>query len=280
MKILKNIIYTIFWLIIIALLVAPLGLIVHISQEEMQSYEAPTAPQMQQLAVGGIIKSHIGSASEVIKVSGTFVSTTFEYMELDYESVKNARWYVSTGDQIQVGQVIGSTQQGDVLSSLSGIVTAMHIATDDCYIKMQLFSPVELSCRVDSRTLSILKQSQKLKVDGAAVKLTYVSQLVNSDGTTDVRIFIDSEKYSCGQVVNGLSISTGRTFENVVMLTDRCVYKKSGSDQYYVRQVTEDGIFIAEIPVEIIISSGNEVGLRGIEADEYFDAGYKAVAGG
>ena len=280
MKYLKRIVRVIFWLAIIALLVAPLGMIVFISQEEMKTYDAPEAPEMQVLAVGGIAKSYVDSASELITVSGTFVSDTYAYMELEYEAVKNARWNITTGDQLRVDQVIGTTPQGDILSTFSGIVSQMHIAQSDCYIKVQLLSPVELSCRVDSRVLSILKKSKSMEVDGAKVTLTYVSQLLNPDGTTDVRIFIDSDKYTCGQVVNGLAISTGRRFDNVVMLLERCVYQKNGDGQYYVRKVTEDGVFIAEIPVEIIIRTDNEVGLSGIGADEYFDTGYKAVAGG
>lgn len=280
MKLLKNIIHILFWLFIIALLVLPLVLIVRLSQEERASYAAPTAPQMQELAVGGIVQSHYGTATETVSVSGTFVSVNYEYMELDYESVKDARWQIRTADELQVGQVIAETPQGEIQSSLAGVVSEMHISQSDCYIKVQLLSPVELSCRVESRTLSILQTSKNLKVDGKTVTLTYVSQLLNADGTTDVRLSIDGDDYTCGQVVSNLDIATGRSFDNVVMLLERCVYQKAGFDQYYVRRVTTDGIFIEEIQVEVLFQNGNQVGLRGIEAGDYFDAGYKAVAGG
>lgn len=281
MKILKPILSGLFWLLIIALLIAPLGLIAEISRQEMQEFATPDPPVLQEVAIGGIYQSISDSVIETFKVSGTFVSGADGYMELDYETVKDARWNVSVGSEIQEGMVIGTVKGEEILATMDGIIKQMHISSGDCFIKLELFTPVLLQTRVDKGTLSILRNSRKLTIgDGdAKVSLAFASRKQNSDGTFDVLIAIDSDEYTYGQVVSSLYIRTGRTFENVVSLTDRCVYQKGGS-QYYVRQVTKDGIFIKELEVEVIYHDGANYYLTGINPGEYFDSGYQIIAGG
>lgn len=281
MKILKPILSGLFWLLILALLVAPILLIVQISREEMQEFATPDPPVLQEMAIGGIYQSVSDSVSESFKVSGTFVSGADGYMELDYETVKDARWNVSVGSEIQEGMVIGTVKGEDIVATMDGIIQQMHISQGDCFIKLELFTPVVLQSRVDKATLSILRNSRKLTVgaEDAKVSLAFASRRQNSDGTFDVLIAIDSDEYTYGQVVSGLHIRTGRTFDNVVRLTDRCVYQKGGS-QWYVRQVTKDGIFIKEVEVEVVYFDGINYYLTGINSGEYFDSGYQIIAGG
>lgn len=281
MKILKSMLTGLFWLLILTLLVAPIGLIVQISKEEMQEFATPDPPVLQEVAIGGIYQSVTASVSESFKVSGTFVSGADGYMELDYETVKDARWNVSVGSEIQEGMVIGTVDGREILATMDGIIKQMNISEGDCFIKLELFTPVLLQARVDKATLSILRNSRKLTAgkEDAKVSLAFASRKQNSDGTFDVLIAIDSDEYTYGQVVSSLHIKTGRTFENVVCLTDRCVYQKGGS-QWYVRQVTEDGIFLKEVEVEVVYYDGLNYFLTGINAGEYFDSGYQIIAGG
>ena len=280
MNIVKKILSVVFWLLIIALLVAPLGLIAEISRQEMQEFATPSAPVLQEVAIGGIYQSVADSTSESFKVSGTFVSNADGYMELDYEAVKDARWSISTGDEIQEGMVIGTVNGEEIVATMDGIVKQMHISQGDCFIKLELFTPVVLQSKVDKATLSILRNSRKLTVgqENAKVSLAFASRKQNSDGTFDVLIAIDSDEYTYGQVAS-LSIKTGREFSNVVRITDKCVYQKGGS-QYYVRQVTQEGIFIKEVEVEVLYYDGVNYFVTGINAGEYFDSGYQIIAGG
>lgn len=279
MHMVKKIIPFVFVVLIGAMLVAPLGLIVRLSQAEQAEFAAPSVPVLQEMAVGGIYQAQTVTVEEVVTVSGTFVSETYDYMELDYEAVRDIRWAVSSGDEIQVGQVIGLGAQGEVVSEMDGIITQMHISADDCYIKLRPFAPVELSCRVDSRTLGILTRSRNLECDGVAVKLTFASRQQNADGTTDVRLFFDTDAYTYGEVAT-LSVSTGRQFDGVISLPARCVYQKYSGGDWYARQVTKDGIFVEEVRVEIIYSVSENVYIKGVQEGEYFDSGYQVVAGG
>ena len=281
MKILKSILTGLFWLLILALLVAPIGLIVQISKEEMQEFATPDPPVLQEVAIGGIYQSVAASVSESFKVSGTFVSGADGYMELDYDTVKDARWNVSVGSEIQEGMVIGTVNGQDIVATMDGIIKQMNISEGDCFIKLELFTPVLLQARVDKATLSILRNSRKLTAgkEDAKVSLAFASRKQNSDGTFDVLIAIDSDEYTYGQVVSRLNINTGRTFENVVRISNKCVYQKGGS-QWYMRQVTKDGIFVKEVEVEVIYDDGNNFFVTGINAGEYFDSGYQIIAGG
>ena len=281
MKYVKKALAVVFWLLIIALLVAPIGLIVQISREEMQEFATPDPPVLQEMSIGGIYMATRASVSESFQVSGTFVSGADGYMELDYETVKDARWNVSVGSEVQEGMVIGTVNGQQILATMDGIVKQMHISQGDCFVKLELFTPVLLQTRVDKATLSILRNSRKLTVgkEEAKVSLAFASRQQNSDGTFNVLIAIDSDEYTYGQVVSALHIKTGRSFDNVVSISNRCVYQKGGS-QWYARQVSKDGIFIKEVEIEVLYQDEFNAFLSGINDGEYFDSGYQIIAGG
>lgn len=281
MKYVKKALAVVFWLLILALLVAPIGLIVQISREEMQEFATPDPPVLQEMSIGGIYMATRASVSESFQVSGTFVSGADGYMELDYETVKDARWNVGVGSEVQEGMVIGTVNGQQILATMDGIIKQMHISQGDCFVKLELFTPVLLQTRVDKATLSILRNSRKLTVgkEEAKVSLAFASRQQNSDGTFNVLIAIDSDEYTYGQVVSALHIKTGRSFDNVVSISNRCVYQKGGS-QWYARQVSKDGFFIKEVEVEVLYQDEFNAFVSGINDGEYFDSGYQIIAGG
>lgn len=268
--------------LVLVLLLLPLGLIVRISQAEMEEFATPTVPLMEQTAVGGIVQSYTGDVSECFYISGTFVSAQDAFQDLDYANVGSIRWLVKVGDEIQVGQVLGTGASGDVISTQTGILKEMHLDNpENCYLRVELFTPVVFACKVDDQTLSMLKFVKTLTVgsDKATLTLVFASQTKNPDGTTNVKIAINSDQYFYGQQTS-LTISTGRQFKNAILLDERCVYQKGGVGDYYVRQVTEDGIFIKEIKVTVGVGYGSSIVVSGIEAGQYFDTGYKFIAEG
>ena len=104
----------------------------------------------------------------------------------------------------------------------------------------------------------------------------------NTDGTTTVHLSIDSEQYTCGQEVRELRFYTGRVYSKTLVLPEKCVYQKEvGEGQpWYARMVDENGVLIAELPVQIGYTNGEVVCVSGIEEGAWFDSGYKAVIGG
>lgn len=284
MKFVKSIVICLFWLLIIALMVAPLGLIFQISQDEMAEYATPTAPVLRETAVGNIAQANRQDVAVYVTVSGTFSSNSYTYQELNQQNPGMIRWIVSVGDEITEGQVLGTYKGEDVVSSVTGILLEMNTyASSGAYLRFQLFEPVELSCRVDDRTLSMLKRSDGLlTMNGETVTLMFASRQKNADGSTNIRLTIDTDKYTYGEHTDEMKITTGQVYQQAVVLPVDCVYQKdAGEDQpWYVRQVTQDGLFIMEHPVKIGYSNGDVICVTGVEVGTYYDSGYKAVMGG
>lgn len=283
MKILKSILTCIFWLLVIALMVAPLGLIYQISNDEMAQYTTPTAPVLRETAIGSIAKATRQDVAVYVTVSGSFTASEIVYQELDYKSPDKIRWLVSHGDEVQVGQVIGTYNGENVVSEHTGIIMEMNTYGTDAYLRIGLFEPVELSCQLDDRTLSILKRADSLLTDnGETVTLLYASQQKNPDGTTNVRLTIDTDKYTYGEALSELRIMTGQVYQRTMVLPVDCVYQKTAGENepWYVRQVTAEGIFLTEREIQIGYSNGDYVCVTGVEEGEHFDMGYKAIVGG
>ncbi len=283
MKMLKSILTCAFWLLVIALMVAPLGLIYQISNDEMAQYTTPTIPVLRETAIGSVAKATRQDVAVYVTVSGSFTSSESVYQELDYKSPDQIRWLVGHGDEVQVDQVIGTYNGENVVSEYTGIIVEMKTYGTDAYLRISLFEPVELSCRLDDRTLSMLKRSDSLLTDnGEAVTLLYASQQKNSDGTTNVRLTIDTDKYTYGEALSELRIMTGQVYQRTMVLPVDCVYQKTAGENepWYVRQVTAEGIFLTEREIQIGYSNGDYVCVTGVEEGEYFDMGYKAIVGG
>lgn len=284
MKILKSILSGIFWLLIIALMVAPLGIIYQISQEEMKQYETPEVPKLVETAMGQIVQATSQEVAEYVKLSGTFTSTTYAYQELEYKNPGTIRWLVSTGDEVQAGQVIGSYNGEDVTAAQTGMLVEIDTYSTDAYLRYRLFTPVELECRVSEELLQVLQVSHNLTTeDGEAITVTYVSRQRNADGTTDIRLSIDSDKYAYGQVVEGMNVLTGNVYRAPAVLPVECVYQEyvSEDSDWYVRVVTEDGVVVGSQKVEVGYSNGDLICIEeGLAPGTYCDAGYKAVMGG
>lgn len=285
MRIVKNIFKGIFWLLILALLVAPLGLIYHVSQAEMQEYQAPTVPVLRETAFGSIAQARREDVAECITVSGTFVSKTYAYIELTQKNPSLIRWDVNVGDEVLEGQVLGDYRGEHIVSTLTGILLEINAFNpENAYLKVQLLEPLELECHVTDRLLSTLKHSGAgmTTEDGEAVTLTYTALTKNKDGTTTVRLSIASENNSYGETVEDLNLMTGRSYTMALVLPAKCLYQKTAGEEqpWYARQVTADGYFISEVEVTVGYSNGKLVCVSGINEGDYFDTGYQAISQG
>ena len=282
MKLLKSIFVGAFWLLIIALLVAPLGLIWQISQDEMAEYAAPEVPVLQETAVGDVVQAIRQDVQEYVILSGTFTSTEYAYMELNARQASSIRWVVDIGDEIQEGQVLGTYKNTEIISSVSGILVEVNTYSAAPYLRVQQFSPAVLEARIDDRTLSALILAEELSTEhGETVTLEFHSLQKNPDGTTDVLLSIDSEKYTYGQELRELRILTGRVYRKTLVLPAKCVYQKEAGENepWYARMVTEEGLFLMEMEVQIGYTNGDVVCISGVEEGTWFDSGYKAIIG-
>lgn len=285
MKFLKGLLKCLFWLLILALLVAPLGLIYQISSAEMLEYQTPTAPDLRESAYGTVVQARREDVLEYVTVSGNFVSQTFAYMDLTQRDPSLIRWLVEEGDEIQQGQVLGTYRGEDVISEQSGILEERNTYNpENAYLRVRLLEPLLLQCQVSDKTLKAIKQAEATLTteDGRNVILEYAARTKNDDGTTTVRLTIDGADYAYGQVQKDLRLLTGRVYSQALVLEAKCLYQKEAGENspWFVRKVTKEGYFVQELEVGTGYSNGELICVTGVAEGDYFDSGYKAIAEG
>ena len=150
------------------------------------------------------------------------------------------------------------------------------------YLRFRLFTPVVLECDVDDKELAMLSRETELTTEnGEPVRLVYASRQKNADGTTRIRLSIESDRFTYGQSLKDLRIMTGMVYRKTLVLPADCVYQKTKGENepWYVRQVTEEGIYIGELQVQIAYSNGELICISGVEEGTWYDSGYKAILG-
>jgi hypothetical protein len=282
MNIVKRIAKVFFWVLIIALLISPLGILYEISQREMAEYQVHALPALAQTSIGRVLQVTRQDVQEYFTVSGVFQSSESAYQPLTMENPGLIRWEVTSGDEIQAGQVMGTYNGENVVAQFSGIIEKINTGSADPYVKVKLLDKLVLEATVSKSTLAIIKRSMNMTTEaGESVRLTYTSNLKSANGDRRIQLTIDSEDYSYGTSVN-LKIYTGLSYPQVLVVHQDCVYQRNpGSDNpWYVRTVTKNGEVIGEQKVEIAFTMGNMVCISGVAEGTYCDAGYKDIVGG
>lgn len=280
----KKLVKALFWVLILALLVLPLGLIYQISQAEMEEYAASDSPVIRQSSIGTPVQATRMDLDLYVTVSGSFTSTEVAFMELDYKKPYDIRWTVSYGDEIQVGQVLGYYYGEEVISTVEGTISNINTSATEAYLMVNCFAPLVLECSVDDAVLSSLKQFPDTLTleDGTKVTVEYIAKAKNYDGTTTVRFSLAREGDSYGTTVEDMAVYLGTGYPQVLVLPVDCVYQKAtGEDEpWYVRQVTEDGFLISENQVVLSYANSTMAIVSGIEEGQWFDSGYKVAVRG
>ncbi len=282
MKVLQYILKIVFWLVIIALLIAPVGLIWRISRAEMAQYTVEEPPTLREVAFGAPEQVRRADVRDQVTVSGTFVCNAYEDMELTQENLGEYRWDVGTGEEVQEGQVLAKYGEETIVSPVDGVLQSINAYGERPYLRFGLLKPVELECVVDNTTRSALRDAIQLTtVDGAPVEITFASNLKNADGTSTVRLRIESGRYTVGQRLD-LTLYTGLSFPQALVLPFSCVYQKvQGEDQpWYARKVDQNGYFLEEVQLGVSYADGDIVCVTGVQEGDSFDSGYKALLQG
>ena len=282
MNVVKRIAKVFFWVLIIALLVSPLGILYEISQREMAEYQVHALPALTQTSLGRVLQVTRQDVQEYFIVSGVFQSSESAYQPLTMENPGLIRWEVTSGDEIQAGQVMGTYNGENVVAEFSGIIEKINTGSADPYVKVKLLDKLVLEATVSKSTLAIIKRSMNMTTEaGEPVRLTYTSNLKSANGDRRIQLTIDSEAYSYGTSVN-LKIYTGLSYPQVLVVHQDCVYQRNpgAENPWYVRTVTQNGDVIGEKQVEIAFTMGNLVCISGVAEGTYCDAGYKDIVGG
>lgn len=279
MKYLRKALKIGFWVLIFAMLIAPIGLLYQLTQAEMAAYEAPASPSIKETSLGTPRQATRMDIQEYIIVKGQFTSNQVAFQMLTQAEPDRIHWIVSLGEEVQIGQVVGYYDGEAVISEINGLLEDIKTEANDAYLKIRCLSPLVLQATVDDATLAILQRENSglALVDGGDVTLVYAANIKNADGSTDVLLSIDTDRYEYGEEVS-LMMYTSLCFPNALVVQSNCVYQKNG--EYYVRQVTENGTFVAEVKVEVSYDNGSYACVSGISEGQWFDSGYAAIMGG
>lgn len=283
MKILKQVWKIFFWMMIAVLLIAPLGLLLEISNREMEAYQRPTMPVLRETAVGRVEQVIRQDIQEYVTVSGTFASDETVYQAIAVKTPSLIRWDVAVGDEIQEGQVLGTYRGEPVIALYSGIVQNINsYSAEDPYIKVKLLENLVLEADVSKEVLSVLKRSANITTqDGELVTLDYVSNICSTAGTYRIKMHIESDQYAYGQACE-MVLYSGFRYPQVLVVDRQCVYQKETGEgnPWYIRTVTSTGEVLGEVQVEVGLVLGDMICITGVEEGTYCDAGYRAIAGG
>lgn len=281
MKYLKSIVKGLFVLLILGLLVSPLALIYEISVRERAQYEVPQAPIFHEVAYGAAVQAQRMDMRECINVSGVFRSETYTYMELKQQDPSRIRWDVSSGDEVLIGQVLGTYLGKEVISSVEGVITEINLYGDP-YLKVRRFTPVFLEISVDQSTAGTLNRAESLTTEeGIQVTVISSSRVPDDFGMIKMKLSFDTDRYTLGDRLSDETLYTGTSYLHALVLPEACLYQKvSGEDEpWYARQVSADGFYINEIEIVRGYSNGEYCCVSGVTENQYFDSGYRAIMG-
>ena len=279
-SILKSLVWI---LLLLCFFVTPLVLLWQLSQAEIAAYEPPVQMEVLVGAYGTAVHPVRNDVYEYVTVNAAVTSDSIAYQELTMEDPGKIRWIIKPGVAVSAGDVLGYCEGQPVKAEYTGVFQEYSLSYGDAYLRFDTFEKLILVCDVDALFLSYLEESADYLTTeaGNQVVLERVSPLPNADGTTTVYLSVVDSEYYCGQYVKNLNISTGRVYPNVLTLDSNCVYQKPGEPEtYYVREVTRQGVFVAEHKVTVNYKGSTFYSVVGVSEDKYYDNGYKSVIEG
>ena len=269
--------------LLLGFFVTPLVLIWRLSQAEIAAYEPPMEMDILLGAYGEAKKPVRQDVQEYVTVSGNVISDSIAYQELTMDKPGKIRWIVNTNTAVNAGEILGYYEDEPVKAEFTGLFKSYSLSSGDAYLRFDTFDKLLLTCDLMGDDLDYLEGSADYltTADGSKVTIERVSPLPNSNGSTTVYLSIENTDYYCGQSVTGMTVNTGRVYPNVLTLDVNCVYQKPGEKGvYYVREVTQQGSFVAEHKVTVGYSNGKSICVTGVGEGKYYDSGYKAVIEG
>lgn len=281
MKVVKKLIQGLFWILILALLIAPLGILYQISAREMKAYEPPIPPALKQTAYGELMQAHRWDVSDYLTVSGTWISEEEINQDLNCWNPWVIRWRVEPGAEIHAGQVLGSYLGKDVVAKHDGILLEINASSgENAYLRIRGLEATVLECRLDQNDMIKLIGAIDLRTQqGNAAEVTDTARVPDENDTYAVRLRIAGAEHVHGETEKNLILMTGQIYRDALVLDESCVYQKQpGADQpWYALQVQADGTLLGETEVTVGFRVGNLVCVSGVPEGAWFDSGYKAI---
>lgn len=278
MYIFKKVLTKAFYFVLVCLLLMPVGLLYIISRNEQLQYQAETVPVVEELAYGDVVPIVRRDIEETVTISGTIVSASVFFAELNVSDPYSLRFLVAIGDVLHPGDVIAYDGSRKILSGCRGVIREIVLGTAP-YLRMDSLDDLALECYVSSTQRAVLeRESLKLKDEnGSQLTVLKIDDICTDENLTRVLIKYDTDSLRYGQTFSELTLTTGKVYAQALVVNAECVYQKADSDSYFLRMVTQDGHFLSETEVQIGYTDGTYICVSGVEEGAFCDSGYKTL---
>lgn len=267
-------------ILFIALLLAPLGAIYAITELEMEQYNDVFVPGVVEKSYGDPLPVVRMDMQEFITVSGTYVSTEEFFMELPtLKNVYTARMLAGYGDYVEVGDIIGYTEDGktEILSTESGVIKEISLGKYS-YILMESVEELGLRCFLKDETLNVMQRDTLAltDTDGNPVELIKIGKFVNESGETEVLIKMPKGRYAVNE--KDIKLYTGKVYTKALVVPTGCLFQLPEDPKtWYVRIVDANKNVIGNQAVQIGFSDGEYTCVTGLEEGTLLDSGYARI---
>lgn len=274
----KNALTGAFCFVLTCMLLMPVGLLYIISRNEQLQYQAETVPVVEELAYGDVVPIVRRDIEETVTISGTIVSASVFFAELNVSDPYSLRFLVAIGDVLHPGDVIAYDGSRKILSDCRGVIREIDLGTAP-YLRMDSLDDLALECYVSSTQRAVLERESLKLTDENGSRLTVlkVDDICTDENLTRVLIKYDTDGLRYGQTFSELTLTTGKVYTQALVVNAECVYQKADSDSYFLRMVTQDGHFLSEAEVQIGYTDGTYICISGVEEGAFCDSGYKTL---
>lgn len=260
---------------IVIMLALPVILVAILSDAEKAKYKPDESFAFIETSYGVPEKFERRSLHEYDIVSGQFVSGNTLFQDLGSSPSDDIRVLVSIGDEISVGGIIGIVNGVPTKCKYNGVVREIVSKSNTKkYVVLDSTDDILLSCKLPLGT--ILEKDKKYKNEfDETVETTFISKQIE-DSTRFYHFKVSGSKYAFGEKVT-MKVYTGKTYENVLTISDKSVYQKAGEEKYFIRRVNKDGSVVGECEVIPGYEGDGYISVTGADESWYCDPAYSAL---
>ena len=269
---------------LVILLILPFAGLLILSNLEQIEYQPSTELEIQEIAYGQAYPVEKMDLRESITVDGKGISAKYIFQDLkQYADPYKIRFIIDAGDYVINGETIGYYNSQPVLSTVTGIVSFINTG-DDSYIRYKSTDEVELEITTDSqKAINILSQNNCSLTDEAGNVYTVIKEVKgkNQDSKTYLLQCNNASALEYDQEYEQLQLFTNQIYTQSLVVNQACVYSyPEKQDEYYVRIVDENNVFVEEKMVEVGYKSGNYISITGVKEGTLCDSGYGNLING
>ncbi|SES86237.1 hypothetical protein [Anaerobranca gottschalkii] len=253
--------------------IMPVILITYITYLEMENYKTNVDFNITEKSYGSPSLIFRKDLEETVVIRGIITSNTFKFVE--WNNNTRVRLLVSVGQEVKKGDILLTFSNGNVTSPVNGLIEEINVF--DNYIKIKSFEELILEGFLPQRDVKKLEEGKEYQVDSKKLKLQFISNMIAENGVDrQVSFKIEGENLLYGQRVE-IEIPTGTVYNNVLVISRKCVYQKEKGGPYFIRRVEGNGTVIGEVEVKIGIGNKDYISITGVEEGWFADPGYAEI---